>query len=64
MVEMRNPVDVAVLQDFFVDRGVWIRPFGRLIYLMPPYVIDEDELSLLTAAVADAARVVSQAGDA
>ena len=64
VVEMRNPVDVAVLQDFFVDRGVWIRPFGRLIYLMPPYVIDEDELSLLTAAVADAARVVSQAGDA
>lgn len=63
VVEMRNPVDVAALQDFFVDRGVWIRPFGRLIYLMPPYVIDEEDLSRLTTAVVEAARAISQAGN-
>jgi len=51
VVETRQPVDVAALQRLFVDRGVWIRPFGRLIYLMPPYVIGATDLSLLTSAV-------------
>lgn len=59
VVEMRKPVDMAALQHFFVARGVWIRPFGRLIYLMPPYVITTEELSRLTAAVVDAARAIS-----
>jgi adenosylmethionine-8-amino-7-oxononanoate aminotransferase len=35
----------------FVDQGVWIRPFGRLVYLMPPYVIDDEDLDTLTRAV-------------
>ncbi|MDR0779766.1 MAG: adenosylmethionine--8-amino-7-oxononanoate transaminase, partial [Pseudomonadales bacterium] len=37
VVELREPIDMAVAQRFFVERGVWIRPFGRLLYLMPPY---------------------------
>ena len=51
VVEMREPVDVAELQKQFVADGVWIRPFGKLIYLMPPYVIEDAELDLLTTAV-------------
>ncbi|MDR0339348.1 MAG: adenosylmethionine--8-amino-7-oxononanoate transaminase, partial [Desulfovibrio sp.] len=54
VVEMRERVNVERLQDFFVRRGVWLRPFGKLIYAMPPYVMDDDELGLLTAAVSEA----------
>jgi adenosylmethionine-8-amino-7-oxononanoate aminotransferase len=53
VVETRRPVDVPALQQAFVARGVWIRPFGRLIYLMPPYVINQRDLTRLTAAVVD-----------
>ncbi len=52
VVEMQQPVDMAQAQAFFVDRGVWIRPFGRLVYLMPPYIIHADELQQLTDAIA------------
>jgi adenosylmethionine-8-amino-7-oxononanoate aminotransferase len=61
VVEMREPVDVAALQKLFVERGVWIRPFGRLIYLMPPYVIDRADLTTLTNAVGAAVGAASAA---
>nr|WP_035891813.1 adenosylmethionine--8-amino-7-oxononanoate transaminase [Siccibacter colletis] len=54
VVETHQPVNMAALQRFFVSQGVWIRPFGRLIYLMPPYVISPDQLARLTAAVVNA----------
>jgi adenosylmethionine-8-amino-7-oxononanoate aminotransferase len=51
VVETRTPVDVARVQQRFVEAGVWIRPFGNLVYLMPPYVIEAQDLSRLTAAI-------------
>lgn len=47
VIELNFDVDMQRLQQQFVDRGVWIRPFGRLVYVMPPYVISETQLETL-----------------
>ncbi|VAX02857.1 Adenosylmethionine-8-amino-7-oxononanoate aminotransferase [hydrothermal vent metagenome] len=51
VVELHHPVEMKTLQPRFVDAGVWVRPFGKLIYLMPPFIIEEEDLSTLTQAV-------------
>ena len=53
VVEMARPVVMRDIQRRFVDRGVWVRPFGRLVYLMPPYIISDRELEWLCAVTVD-----------
>jgi adenosylmethionine-8-amino-7-oxononanoate aminotransferase len=51
VVELTDVVDVAALQPALVDRGAWVRPFGRLVYTMPPYISTDEDLRTITAAI-------------
>ena len=51
VVELIEPVDMKSIIEQFVEAGVWVRPFGRLVYLMPPYIINDEDLAVLTATV-------------
>jgi adenosylmethionine-8-amino-7-oxononanoate aminotransferase len=51
VVELHRPVDMAIVQPAFVEQGVWIRPFGKLVYTMPPYVTSQDDLGRITSAI-------------
>ena len=53
VVEMQQPVDMRTLPHAFVARGVWVRPFGRLVYVMPAYVMDHTDLAQLTRAICE-----------
>jgi adenosylmethionine-8-amino-7-oxononanoate aminotransferase len=53
VVELEHPVDMKIMPQQFVDRGVWVRPFGRLVYLMPPYIINQEDLAMLTRAMVE-----------
>ena len=47
VIEMHESVDLAEIQKLFVAEGVWVRPFGKLVYVMPPYISSDSELNRL-----------------
>jgi len=51
VIEMKQAVDMASIMRQFVDAGIWVRPFGKLIYLMPAYIISAQELEQLCTAL-------------
>ena len=55
VVELKEAVPMAQVQPAFVEKGVWLRPFGKLIYTMPPYIIEASDLSRITRAICEVA---------
>ena len=49
VVELKERVDANALVPLFIEKNIWIRPFGKVVYVMPPFIINRDELSQLTA---------------
>jgi adenosylmethionine---8-amino-7-oxononanoate aminotransferase len=53
VIELTEPVDMKKVQPMFVERGVWVRPFGKLVYAMPPFIMPSSDVAKLTAAMVD-----------
>jgi adenosylmethionine-8-amino-7-oxononanoate aminotransferase len=59
VVEMDKPVDLRVATPAALERGVWLRPFRNLIYVMPPYICTPDEIDQITSAMVGVARALT-----
>ncbi|MGW8246848.1 MAG: adenosylmethionine--8-amino-7-oxononanoate transaminase [Acidiferrobacterales bacterium] len=59
VVEMKQPVDMKTIVPKFVDAGIWVRPFGKLVYLMPPYIIEDKDLQYLAKTVCEILEMIS-----
>ncbi|MDE5839007.1 MAG: adenosylmethionine--8-amino-7-oxononanoate transaminase [Paramuribaculum sp.] len=59
VIEMESSVNVGEFQKMCVEKGIWVRPFGRNVYVMPPYIITEDELKHLIEATLEIVRCIA-----
>ena len=55
VIELKQPIDMATAQRFLIDRGVWLRPFNRNLYTMPPFIMTPEQLRQITTAMCDLA---------
>jgi len=55
VIEMKQAINIPKVQDFLIGQGIWLRPFGKLLYTMPPFVMHEEQISKLTRAMCAAA---------
>lgn len=51
VIELLEPVDATFFQINQINKGIFIRPFGKLVYIMPPYIISKEELTILTTGI-------------
>lgn len=58
VIEMNEPVNLAIFQQECVKRGIWVRPFGRLVYIMPPFIINDDDLKTLISQLLEIIRPI------
>ena len=60
VVELKKAADMERFQDALARRGVWLRPFGRLLYTMPPYVISDADLKTVARAMVETVEECAQ----
>ena len=60
VVEMREPLQLQPVTSMLVERGVWLRPFGRLLYTMPPFVMTAEDLARVAGAMRDVVHAVER----
>ena len=59
VIELDRPVDLSTATPAAVERGVWLRPFRNLIYVMPPYICSTAEIDQITSAMVGVARALT-----
>jgi len=59
VIEFDDPLDMAWIQPLLVEKGVWLRPFGKLLYAMPSFIIDDEELHKIIAVMTEVTQLVS-----
>ena len=60
VIEMNKPVNKDIIQAQLIEEGVWLRPFGKLIYTMPPFIITQNELNQLINALVKTISLIEQ----
>jgi adenosylmethionine-8-amino-7-oxononanoate aminotransferase len=56
VIETSEAVDMTILQPMLVEAGIWVRPFGKLVYIMPPYIMQAEQLAQLCTRLVEVVR--------